>query len=73
MLGCLDTSWTLFWVQRANLQVTEWEEHTSAMAQHANAIRLSVEKTLDAFSLGIGINNLKSVCAGGLRVHVLAG
>ena len=43
------------------------------MAQPANAIRLSVEKILDPFSLGIGINNLKSARAGGLRVHVLAG
>ena len=41
-------------------------------AQPANAIRLLFEKILDPFSLGIGINNLKSACAGGLRVHVLA-
>jgi hypothetical protein len=72
MFRCLDASWTLFWFQRANLQVIEWEEHTSAMAQHANAIRLSVEKILDSFSLGIGINNLKSASVGGRRIHLLA-
>jgi len=41
-------------------------------AQPANAIRLLFEKTLDAFSLGIGINNLKSASVGGRRIHLLA-
>ncbi len=42
------------------------------MAQPANAIRLSVEKILDPFSLGIGINNLKSASVGRRRIHLLA-